>query len=374
MKSEAALLLDLACNHGQPVFKREGSEIDDPVLVQMAETHQVSALIHWNSTPKSKQQGSPGSPELSEAVRSAFKMAYLHHLMRNHCLFQTLERLADQLESRSIDYVVFKGPWLAREAYPDQGTRPIDDIDLGIQEQDYQGAVEALVTLGYRAEGPLPPNSDQAIRRAHYGQQIRFTADGQRMVELHFRMINIGPPSAREAWLWDNREFLCIGTSRVPIPDPCSMLVHLCLHANQHGYAVLRILLDIRFTLQLLGESLDTDRFLRITRTLRCRSAVFHSLSLAAELTGAAVPSALLEALRPGPLRRGVYRRCWDWEHVRALEAPQRSNRIESPRMYLLEMGSFRDKVRYLAGLSGQAGGPTKLLKSAWKATRTIRD
>jgi len=39
-------------------------------------------------------------------------------------------------------------------AYPDPGARPIGDIDLGIRERDYPGALGALREIGYEPDGP----------------------------------------------------------------------------------------------------------------------------------------------------------------------------------------------------------------------------
>lgn len=360
MRAEAAWLIALARSDESP--PPGPASVDLERWLELARLHQMAPLAHWCCSAAGEP--SPWRTALHEVFES-LRVEYLHHMMRNESLRTDLADLFTALEEKGIEAVVFKGPWLAFEAYPDPGTRPVDDIDLGVRERDYTGTAEVLTQLGYRTQGALPSSPSEALERAHYRSQLRFAARGRRMVELHFRMINIGPPSAAEPWLWERARTISIGPAMIRTPGAEAMLLHLCLHANQHGFSVLRLLHDVRFALERIGRGLDLDAFLALVNDLRCSPAIYHSLRLSSELCGAPVPTDLARVLRPGFLRRRIFSAVWCLPHARRLEASRRRMETESPLLYLLEMGRLSDKARYVGGMMREAGGPLAFLRAA---------
>lgn len=367
MSPEAALLLRLVGGASANSLSESGDS-DPRRLLALAQRHQVTSLAYHAS----QVNASSGAqrPEIPLEVRPAFRMAFLHHALRNEVLAQNLAHLDGALAARGIEALVFKGPWLAFHAYPDPGTRPVDDIDLGIRERDYRAALEVLSSLGYRPGGELPSTPEEALRRAHFGKQLRFGARGWRPLELHFRMINLGPPANEELWLWERARTVDVAGRAIRVPGPEAMLMHLLLHANQHGFAVLRLLFDVRFALERIGAELDVEAFLALIREHRLQNSAYHGLLLARELAGAAVPEAWLAALRPGAVRRARFAWLWNTAAVRALEAPRRPQEHESPRLYLLEMGRLRDKAIYLRGIVRDAGGLRAFLRKSRSTPR----
>lgn len=356
MRSEARALLCLS--RGEAFA--QAHELDWDAFLELARRHQVAGLCHWqleNSACLASGLQVPG------AVRTLLRMAYLRNLVRNDHLALDLAELHSALETRGVEALVFKGPWLAFEAYPALGTRNIDDIDLGILERDYEPAVSALESLGYRLHGPRPANGLQALERVQYGQQMRFRARGRRMLELHFRLVNFGPPSSGEPWLWARRQALELPCGTIQVPGPEAMLWHVLLHANQHGYALLRLLYDVRYTLESVGRDLQRGRFLELVQSRSCSASAYHGLLLARELAGAAVEEELLTALDPGSLRDHAFDFLWDVRRVRTLESPRRRTEFEAARLYLLELDGLRQKARYLAGVVRHAGGARSFLR-----------
>ena len=156
MRAEAAALLELV-RGGPTPLPRNGSP-DPQRLFELAQQHQVTplAFLRW------KQRGSAEGRDIPAEVRPSFRMAYLHHSLRNEVLAKQLVELRGALAERGIDALVFKGPWLAFHAYPDPGARPVDDIDLGIHERDFEGALEVLSSLGYQLGKSLPATPEEA--------------------------------------------------------------------------------------------------------------------------------------------------------------------------------------------------------------------
>ena len=341
----ADLVLQLARGEGVLGARIPSDCVDE--LVHLARAHQVEALCYWRWRMASLETGrAHAAPQ--DAPWKEFHSAFVQHSLWNAALAREIAALCGALGSRGVEALFFKGPWLAFAAFPDPGTRPVGDIDLGVRERDYRAALDALAALGYRANRALPADGGTALRQAHHFRQLGFDSEGKRPLELHFRLINIGPPTLNEGWVWDSRAEVEVDSVKFDVPGPAAMLLHLVVHANQHRFGMLRHLYDIHFALMHLGRRMDWPRFLGAVEDHRCRTSAFHSLLLARDLTGAAVPPSVLDSLRPGAFRCAVFSGVWGLDRARALAAPMMIGHADQARLYLLEMGTPLDKARYV--------------------------
>ena len=352
MSPHAALVLNLARGHWRRVEEAIAKSPSWAEASQLAARHEVAALCAW----RANQPECPADivRALDVSFRESIEEAFVHHSLRNLSLQRDLTEIAEAMDTAGVSPMFLKGPWVAFCAYPEAGTRPVGDIDVCVPEADAVAAARSLQALGYRPMDGLPADPRAALRQAHYGRQFRFSAPGRRLVELHFRLINVGPPTKRETWVWETARELEVGTARLRVPGAEAMLLHLILHANQHAFGVLRLLHDIYWCWKRDAHNLDADRLVKVTRSLRCGSSVYHGLELAAQLTGAGPFPPALGALRPSKLRRRVFRHLWDLKGVADLSTPRRSATFEAPLLYLLEMGGLGDKLRYSAGIARQ--------------------
>jgi hypothetical protein len=357
MTPEARSLIALA--RGE---RPENARVDWNRVCELAARHEVDALSFWAWRDLDRE--AVAAWQLPDSALQRLRMAFLHHSLRNESLARDLGALAEALRNHGADALFLKGPWLAFEAYPSPGTRPIGDVDLCVREQDYGPTVRALEEVGYQAAESLPGTAGAALSRAHHDGQLRFAARGRRPLELHLRMINVGPPRDDEDWVWSTARPLTVAGQTLRVPGPTAMLLHLALHANQHGFSKLRLLFDLRYALSVDRASIDTGLLIDRVETLRCRAAVYYALLLAEELAAAVVPGPLLEALRPRAPRRALYELAWNLRAVRRLDARSLPNALEAPKLYLLELGRSRDKLRYLRGIVREARGGSLLRRA----------
>jgi hypothetical protein len=284
--------------------------------------------------------------------------------MRNDALAEMIAAIDRALGAAGVEPLFFKGPWLAFRAYPDPGTRPVGDIDLGIPESVFPAALAALRGLGLQTFATVPEDPAGALRFAHFNGQIRLGAPGWRPVEVHFRMLNLGPPGGDESWLQDDPARISVGGRTIRVPGSEAMALHLLVHANQHRFTSLRLLHDVRWHLA-ATEDLDWDRLVGLVHRARCATVAHASLSLALEVAGARVPVDSLLRLRPSRLRLALYDRVWGTSRARHLEATPAAREIEAPVLYLLEMGTLREKLAYLREILRSAGGERQFLRRA---------
>jgi hypothetical protein len=262
-----------------------------------------------------------------------------------------LAELESAFLRRGISGLYFKGPWLATSAYPALGTRPISDIDVCFSEREYEPALDVLTRVGYQPDHPLPASGRAALREAHYKRQLRFSAEGRSPVELHFRMVNTGPPASEESWVQGTARVFEAARTELRAPGPTAMLIHLLIHANQHGFGFLSLLHDIRWQLEAESTGVDADLLFDTIDRLRMGTSAYFGLQLARDLAGAVVPESWLEKLRPSSLASAVFRRVWSIDEVCRLTAARRKQSHEAPTFYLLQMGRPRDKLRYVGGV-----------------------
>lgn len=72
-------------------------------------------------------------------------------------LEQELGAISACLAAAGADFLVRKGPAMARQAYPVADWRAFDDLDLWVHSRDLDAAVAALAAVGYRRTLPLAP-------------------------------------------------------------------------------------------------------------------------------------------------------------------------------------------------------------------------
>lgn len=356
MRSSAAFVCALAAGDVVGLRSDLTSNLDWDEVAELAENHQVEALCWWQSVQLQNVL------ELPQVLHDRWRLGYLHQRLRNEALVEQLASLHDSLSTTGVEALFLKGPWMAFHAYPEAATRPIGDIDLCVREEHYDAAVAALRRAGWSCGENLPGSPQEALYASHYRQQLRFAARGRRPVELHFRLLNMGPPGPPEHWLWDNAREVQVGSIGLQVPGPEAMLLHSLLHANQHGFSVLRLLHDIRWCLEADGPKVDFERFCLRVGQLGCETSCYFAFQLASELAGAVLPEGV-DTLRPWLPRRLLFTLLWHLDAARRLKVDRRHQEVEAPLFYLLEMGRLIDKLRYVKAVTAAMGGPRPLVR-----------
>ncbi|HXO43024.1 MAG TPA: nucleotidyltransferase family protein, partial [Thermoanaerobaculia bacterium] len=261
MTAEAVLVLALAQGDA-PRLRLVAPAVRDWTKVAiLAAQHQVDALGFWMLRRGDLANAASPAVDLPRAVEERLCASFIYHSHGAGSLASEIGRIADHLRSRRVEAIFLKGPWIAFHAYPHPGARPVGDIDLCVREAHYAESLAALRAAGYEPSAALPATIEEALRRAHYRRQIRLSAGSGRPVEVHFRLQSFGVPNPDESWVWETSREVEIGRSKVRVPGPEAMLLSLLLHANQHRFAVLRLLHDIRWALERDGTLLDAGLF-----------------------------------------------------------------------------------------------------------------
>ena len=103
---------------------------------------------------------------LTAAGREPLRRRVLALAQQTVRLEQELAAIARIWSTAGVEFLVMKGPALARQAYPVPEVRAYDDLDLWVATDDFDRAVRALETEGYRRSQPLGPRAAACARRA----------------------------------------------------------------------------------------------------------------------------------------------------------------------------------------------------------------
>jgi hypothetical protein len=149
-------------------------------------------------------------------------MAWCLHLER------LLLDIADAFDAEEIEFLVLKGPALARVVYPDPSWRVFHDLDLLIRTKDWRRAVAVL-------ERDFGPRRIPEPRRGwdeRFGKGAVFTTREGQQIDLH-RTLAEGPMAFRiePSDLFPARRTVQIGDTPVPCPGIAGMFVHACIHS-----------------------------------------------------------------------------------------------------------------------------------------------
>ena len=323
---------------GERIDRDEIPHLDWARVRGMAERHQVQPLVYEAIREGGYEDRLPAD------VRNALLLEYHRTGMRNGVIEHRVGHVLHQAAGKGIEVMLLKGAVLAYGTYVRPEHRGFGDVDLLVREGDFAGLREILEGFEYRTS--LPELRERNLPRyAHCFRQIRFHSRTVPPVEVHFRLLNTGVATAREP-AWDDAERFEFAGATTSRPSPERFLLHLCLHAQQHAFALLRLFADIAVWHR--AHSMDAGRFVALARRHHLATAAYYALAYTADLLGLPDSEPLRGRLRPPAWKRRLFERLWRGQQVRSLKALLGSMEAELPRAFLLGEAPIRQKAVFL--------------------------
>lgn len=308
-------------------------------LLAVAERHGVLAYV---------QRALYAVPVVPDTVHRALQEGLTAVVLRQALLEDTLRRVLEALNAAGVPVIVLKGPVLARTLYPSAVFRPYSDLDLVVPAPCEERAVAALTAVGLHEV----PFAAEEARRAHACPELDaayhrvfHAPDGRAVVELHLDPLQLGLRPACEEERW-RRAVPAPGLPGALMLGPEDQLVHLCVHAQKHGYSRLIWLKDLDLLLRAWGGRLDWRLVAVVAAQEGVGASVWFGLGLAERLLGTPLPR-----LRPRyVVARLLYRLTWPERRIADLNGSMRRRAVQ---LHLAE--SWRGVVPSLV-LMGRRG------------------
>jgi hypothetical protein len=151
-----------------------------------------------------------------------------------------LARLSRAFAQNGIAVMPLKGVMLSIQLFGDPATRHPGDLDLMVKPEDFDRAVDLLVSLGYRSKLTRPM---QELVRAH-GYECSYWHDRlQLLVDVHWTQERWTAPQISELWTH------CRNTSWMGIDlqilEGDALLLFLCDHGSRHKWSRIKWLGDV---------------------------------------------------------------------------------------------------------------------------------
>lgn len=157
-------------------------------------------------------------------------------------------------EAAEVAAVLLKGPAIAAWLYPGEG-RLYADTDLLVRAADWGRAGRVLARLGFAEDASVRDHARIGGAGSVPWERHR---DGA-VVDLHRSLFGLGVTGEAEVWaaFTAGGETLAVGGAQVRVPPRPARLLHIALHAVQHGAtAAAKPMLDLERAVERAPEPL----------------------------------------------------------------------------------------------------------------------
>jgi hypothetical protein len=235
-------------------------------------------------------------------VPSATTDALREHASRiaahNVHLRQVLRPVIRAFDRAGVALMLLKGAALNLVHRDGTDLRPMSDIDAMIRRDQVAEADELLRRTGFQPGRNLVRPD---FFPTYYGEtEYRSEPPASVRIDLHvrpfrpLRYVRTVPDDA----LWDDAQAVTVDDSRVLIPGPEDMLLHLAGHAAIHGGTRLLWLFDIRRLVDWSGPGIHWERIAERARRWRVAHPVCAGLAQAEAVFGPVIPPGAMRALQ----------------------------------------------------------------------------
>lgn len=222
-----------------------------------------------------------------------------------HILKITAETLSlsNAFNKNSIQHCFIKGCVLNEMLYGSLLTRTCRDIDVWIDEEYFQRAVDEVMALGYQIKLPIYVLS--GYKKQYYlthKHDITFVHPQKKIIlEVHFRLSYFGI----DFFTQNKVAFKTIMLCNMPVQslEDNYHLLYLMIHGAIHAWVRMRWLLDI--LLYLKSGRCSLVQVMALAEKIHCRHIVEQSLILVRDLF--AFENSSMNSLLKNPCKRAVY-------------------------------------------------------------------
>ncbi len=244
--------------------------------------------------------GEADTAQLSEAARDILRRAARREAGDDMVVARVMADVLATLGRRGVHPVVLKGRPLAAAVWPQPAFRPAGDLDLLVEEESFDFAIETLAQAGYRRAHVERPSR---FRAGPASLELVAAGGGPVVVDLHSRLFrSVGRGLDPRGVLERSRPCVLEGHPAREL-DEVDRLVFLLLHAAKHGARRLKWLLDL-YAVALRADHECWRRAVRRAAACGAGRPFFAAASLVAALPGVSVDAGLLESVRPPLLIR----------------------------------------------------------------------
>ncbi len=260
-------------------------EIQWDRVLTVANRHGLMPLVYWHVTAT-----------VPTAVPATLREAFHAHAKQNLFLSGELVKILCHLDSTGVRAIAFKGPVLAETLYGNLALRQFDDLDIVIDQRDFDRARNALHEIGL-----FPPTNTDSRTIVRCDYECSFApADNSYFMEVQWAFappyfpLRLTPDD-----LWTRLEPITFANSTIATFRREDLVLLLCLHGAKHLWGRLEWITTVA---ELMHQPLDWDAIRKQTTTLGCDRIVRLGTHLATSVLDAPMP----DDFRADPLIKAI--------------------------------------------------------------------
>ena len=219
-------------------------------------------------------------------------------------------RVTAALTSAGVPAALLGDAWSAAQDERARRIRPVEWIDVMIDENRWTEALGAMREMGFVRSRIQPrlADSSHALRYHQYYAPLAMHNRDRDAVRLRFRVIDFGDPG-RENPAWDRVQPLEMGGESVPAVGREDQLIHSLIAFGAEGFVDLLYVLDAGLLLSRPSPALDWEYIARRVRARGFYSAFYFTLELMGDMLNLPRVTEHLDA--PSSLRRRMFHAWW---------------------------------------------------------------
>ena len=234
---------------------------------------------------------------VTDPLIERFRGIRRYYWVRNYRSIALVRSLFEELDRSAIPFVVLKGAALVAAYLDDPSLRPMDDIDILVQDEHVPAAVSILTAMGL-----TPPGMDA---RLVHDRRVRSTIPGwpfqgaNQDIDLHWRALHLDRRPHADDRFWQSTQEASLDGMAVRILDPAHQLLHIFAHAAQDfgGAAVQQWPADAALVIR-GARDLSWERLIGEAGARRISAITANGLAFLACEIDLPVPDAVMTELR----------------------------------------------------------------------------
>ena len=309
---------------------------------------ELSSLCEWHSVSPivvaSLEELALG-PGISRITHERLRALARAAATSNQGLFDDATAFRRALSGEGIEALVCGESLFPLTLYEPGYLRPIEQVDFLVRENDWRKVIDVARGVGFVRipEEPSPEVPEDALLYYQYYSPCVFRSRGGNTIQLRFRLFDIGRPDDDEVSWHHTRDGSWAGGQFRAVCEE-DQLIQASITYTMTRFGRLMNAVDIGLLLSRAGDRLD---WRYVTERLSAKSlypSFYFTVERVVDLFK--LPGIMSKVTDPGMFRRKRYEILW--RPGKMVKNSRHSSHSRRFRFYLLETGSWLDKIRFI--------------------------
>lgn len=320
-------ILASGLSHGKPIDRSLVSELfSKPDSLELIRKHHLSPLIYTFIKHLENEF-------VDKSHYQALKQDYITSVVSSMMRYSQVGSVLGVLEKNGVDFIVLKGAYLAESIYADTALRSFSDIDIVLNDSQWQQFSSCLSWLGYSSRylhlGELPP---RLVKNDTLDHCLDFYNKNSINIDAKLDLLELGIGMKTIDDVWNSAIQVKIAGVPCKVLSPEYQAIHLLTHLNRHGYTKLIWFVDIALFIK--TTKIGWQKVRDIATTEGVLPSIYYSLIYVNEVMGGDLMSdQSIQEFRPKPLPAMIWRMTWPAKDVMQFKGVHEANMVFKKRL-----------------------------------------